>query len=138
MVCPRWTTWVTSANSRAMASPSMGRGPYPNSSSPAIVSRRRVRPAFFDGLLCRVPCFVLSFQGLFPVTTTIAMAEGKNLVGVDIGASSIKVVQLKEARKKLQIVRWGMAPLPPQTIIDGHVMNAGAVTEGLARIFHDS
>ena len=33
------------------------------------------------------------------------MAEGKNLVGVDIGASSIKVVQLKEARKKLQVVR---------------------------------
>jgi type IV pilus assembly protein PilM len=66
------------------------------------------------------------------------MAEGKNLVGVDIGASSIKVVQLKETRKKLQVVRWGFAALPPQTIIDGHVMNAGAVTEGLARIFHDS
>ena len=30
------------------------------------------------------------------------MAEGKNLVGVDIGASSIKVVQLKESRKKLE------------------------------------
>ena len=65
------------------------------------------------------------------------MAEGKNLVGVDIGASSIKVVQLKESRKKLQVVRWGWAPLPPQTIIDGHVMNAGTVTETLARIFQD-
>jgi type IV pilus assembly protein PilM len=65
------------------------------------------------------------------------MAEGKNLVGVDIGASSIKVVQLREARKKLQVVRWGWAPLPPQTIIDGHVMNSGVVTEALARIFQD-
>jgi type IV pilus assembly protein PilM len=65
------------------------------------------------------------------------MAEGKNLVGVDIGASSIKVVQLREARKKLQIARWGWAPLPPQTIIDGHVMNSGVVTEALSRIFHD-
>src|ERR1700730_12678135 len=65
------------------------------------------------------------------------MAEGKNLVGVDIGASSIKVVQLKESRKKLQVVRWGWAPLPPQTIIDGHVMNSGTVAESLARIFHD-
>jgi type IV pilus assembly protein PilM len=65
------------------------------------------------------------------------MAEGKNLVGVDIGASSIKVVQLREARKKLQVVRWGIAPLPPQTIIDGHVMNSGVVTEALARIFQD-
>src|ERR1700677_1825087 len=65
------------------------------------------------------------------------MAEGKNLVGVDIGASSIKVVQLKESRKKLQVIRWGWSPLPPQTIIDGHVMNSGTVTETLARIFHD-
>jgi type IV pilus assembly protein PilM len=66
------------------------------------------------------------------------MAEGKNLVGVDIGASSIKVVQLREARKKMQVARCGWAPLPPQTIIDGHVMNSGAVTEVLSRIFHDS
>ena len=29
------------------------------------------------------------------------MAEGKLLVGVDIGASSIKVVQLKESRRAL-------------------------------------
>jgi type IV pilus assembly protein PilM len=65
------------------------------------------------------------------------MAEGKNLVGVDIGASSIKVVQLKESRKKLQVIRSGWSPLPAQTIIDGHVMNSGAVTEALARIFHD-
>ena len=36
------------------------------------------------------------------------MAEGKNLVGVDIGASSIKVVQLKESRKKLQVDPLGM------------------------------
>ncbi len=66
------------------------------------------------------------------------MAEGKNLVGVDIGASAIKVVQLRETRKKLQVVRCGWAALPPQTIIDGHVMNASAVTEALGRVFRDA
>jgi type IV pilus assembly protein PilM len=65
------------------------------------------------------------------------MGEGKNLVGVDIGSSSIKVVQLKEQRKRVQLVRYGFAPLPAQTIIDGHVMNRGAVIEGLMKIFHD-
>jgi type IV pilus assembly protein PilM len=65
------------------------------------------------------------------------MSEGKSLVGVDIGASSIKVVQLKESRKKYQVVRAGFEPLQPQTIIDGHIMNTGAVSEALARIFHD-
>ena len=66
------------------------------------------------------------------------MAEGKNLVGVDIGSNAVKVVQLKEARKKLTVIRAGYAPLPPQTIVDGHVMNAGAVIEALERIFHDN
>jgi type IV pilus assembly protein PilM len=65
------------------------------------------------------------------------MAEGKNLVGVDIGASSIKVVQLKEQRKRLTVARYGYAPLPPQTIVDGHVMNAGVITEALLKIFSD-
>lgn len=63
--------------------------------------------------------------------------DSKNLVGVDIGASSIKVVQLKESRKKLQVVRYGYDRLPSQSIIDGHVMNSGAVVESLQRIFHD-
>lgn len=65
------------------------------------------------------------------------LGEGKNLVGVDIGASAIKVVQLKESRKKLQVVRYGFVPLPAQTIIDGHVMNSGAVVEGLMKVFTD-
>lgn len=65
------------------------------------------------------------------------MGEGKTLVGVDIGASAIKVVQVKESKKRLQVVRYGYAPLPPQTIIDGHIMSSGVVIEALQRIFHD-
>jgi len=66
------------------------------------------------------------------------MAEGKNLVGVDVGASSIKVVQLKGGRKGMSVAKYGFAELPPQTIIDGHIMSAGVVTEALAKIFQDS
>ena len=47
------------------------------------------------------------------------MAEGNNLVGVDIGSSSIKVCHLKDGRKGLELVRLGFAELPPQTIVDG-------------------
>src|SRR6185436_3427001 len=65
------------------------------------------------------------------------MAEGSNLVGVDIGSSSVKVCQLRESRKGLELVRLGFAQLPAQTIVDGHVMNSGAVVETLARLFHD-
>ncbi len=66
------------------------------------------------------------------------MGEGKNLVGLDIGASSIKVVQLKEKAKRYTVVRCGYAPLPPQTIVDGHIMNSGVVIETLQRLFRDN
>ncbi len=66
------------------------------------------------------------------------MGEGKNLVGVDIGTSSIKVCQLKASRKGMTLHRLGYAPLPAQTIVDGQVMDAGNVTEALARVFHDA
>jgi type IV pilus assembly protein PilM len=65
------------------------------------------------------------------------MAEGKNLVGVDIGSSSIKICQLKELRKGYSLAKVAYAPLAPQTVVDGHVMNSGAVVEALAKLFHD-
>jgi type IV pilus assembly protein PilM len=66
------------------------------------------------------------------------MAEGKNLVGVDIGSSSIKVCHLRDGRRGIEMIRLGYAALPAQTIVDGHVMNSGAVVESLSRIFHDA
>ncbi len=63
------------------------------------------------------------------------MAEGNYLVGVDIGSSSIKLCQLKDVRGKRTLIRFGYYPLPPQTIVDGHVMNAQAVVQGLNTLF---
>lgn len=65
------------------------------------------------------------------------MSEGKNLVGVDIGSSSIKLCEIKEGRGgKRTLTRFGYHPLPAQTIVDGHVINSGAVVEGLDKLFH--
>ena len=66
------------------------------------------------------------------------MRQGKNLVGVDIGTTSIKVCQLKESRRGLSLVRFGYAPLQPQVIVDGQVMDTGAVVETLQRLFRDN
>jgi len=59
------------------------------------------------------------------------MSEGKTLIGVDIGSSAIKVCQLRESRKGYGLVRLGYAPLPAQSIVDGHVMNATVVVEAI-------
>lgn len=66
------------------------------------------------------------------------MSEGRNLVGVDIGSSAIKVCQLKESRKGYGLIRLGYQVLPPQTIVDGHVMNSQAVVESLGRVFSEA
>jgi type IV pilus assembly protein PilM len=66
------------------------------------------------------------------------MGEGKNLVGVDIGSASIKVCQVKDTKKGIGLLRLGYTPLAPSVIVDGQVMDAGAVTEALSRAFHDA
>src|SRR4051794_29494097 len=55
----------------------------------------------------------------------------KTCVGLDIGSSSVKVVQLKETKKGSQLVNFGIEPLPPQTIVDGAIMNQTAVVEAI-------
>jgi type IV pilus assembly protein PilM len=55
----------------------------------------------------------------------------KNCIGLDIGSSSVKVVQIKETSKGLQLVNFGFEPLPAQTIVDGAIMNQSAVVEAI-------
>jgi type IV pilus assembly protein PilM len=63
-------------------------------------------------------------------------SEGKNLVGVDIGSTSIKVCELKETRKGLSLVRFGFHPLPEDAVVDGQIARASAIVDGLDRLFH--
>ncbi len=64
-------------------------------------------------------------------------SEGKNLVGVDIGSSSIKVCEIREGRKGTRnVTMFGLEPLPPDTIVDGHIINSGVVVEALEKLFH--
>jgi type IV pilus assembly protein PilM len=66
------------------------------------------------------------------------MSEGRNLIGVDIGTSSVKVCQLKETRKGPRLIKLGFTPLPRQTIVDGHVLNAQAVVDALNAAFNEA
>jgi type IV pilus assembly protein PilM len=66
------------------------------------------------------------------------MGEGRNLVGVDIGTSGIKVCQIKESRKGIGLLRLGFVPFGPQVIVDGQVMDAAAVSGALDRAFREA
>jgi type IV pilus assembly protein PilM len=55
----------------------------------------------------------------------------RTCVGLDIGSSSVKVVQLKQTGKGYHLVNFGIEPLPAQTIVDGSIMNQTAVVDAI-------
>ncbi len=61
----------------------------------------------------------------------------KNLVGLDIGGSSIKVVQLKDLGRGrgLQLGKLGWEPLSAEAIVDGAIMDSHLVSETIQRLF---
>lgn len=62
----------------------------------------------------------------------------KDTVGLDIGASSIKAVQLAKTRGGYELVRLGIAPLHPETIVDGVIMDSGTVMSAIQKIFTEN
>jgi type IV pilus assembly protein PilM len=59
----------------------------------------------------------------------------KNCIGLDIGSSSIKAVQLKKTGKGFSLAAFGMQPLLPQTIVDGAIMDQAAVVEAIRTLW---
>jgi type IV pilus assembly protein PilM len=53
----------------------------------------------------------------------------KDIIGIDIGSSSIKLVQLREAKGIYHLVNLGMAPLPPEAIVDNAIMDSRSVVD---------
>jgi type IV pilus assembly protein PilM len=63
--------------------------------------------------------------------------RSRNLVGLDIGDSSIKVVELKDAGKGrgYQLTKLGFEPLSSEAIVDGSIMDSQLVIETVNRLF---
>src|SRR3989304_10006055 len=65
------------------------------------------------------------------------LAKKKPLLGLDIGASSVKAVQLSRTGKTYELAHLGMAPLNPETIVDGVIMDGGSVTSAIQQIYQE-
>jgi type IV pilus assembly protein PilM len=59
----------------------------------------------------------------------------KNLVGLDIGSSSVKAVELTKKGAGLQLLNLGFENLQPDTIVDGQIMELNNVANIIASIF---
>ena len=62
------------------------------------------------------------------------MAKSKLALGLDIGSSSVKLVQLKEKKGGYALQAFGMSRLPPETIVDGALMNSAAVVQAIQEL----
>lgn len=55
------------------------------------------------------------------------------LLGIDIGSSSLKIVELSKSGSDIKVQSAGSFPLPPNTVVEGRVDNAEALTQTLLR-----
>ncbi len=56
---------------------------------------------------------------------------GSSAVGVSIGSSSIKVVELKKVGKQFKLIHFGMIQLPEDALVNREIVNNIAVVESL-------
>src|ERR687889_1201015 len=61
----------------------------------------------------------------------------KNLVGLDIGSSAVKAVELGKKGTALQLLNLGFENLQTDTIVDGQIMELNNVSNVIANIFNE-
>src|SRR5438552_8504451 len=61
--------------------------------------------------------------------------KNKPLVGLDIGSSSLKAVELAKSKKGYQLIGLAYEPLAPDSVVDGAIMDAPAVSETIKQSF---
>ena len=61
--------------------------------------------------------------------------RAKAVVGLDIGSSAVKAVELKAAGKGYKVVAFGNEPIPPDSIVDGAIIDGGVVSDAIRRLF---
>lgn len=81
---------------------------------------------------------VSSFKSLFETDIVSLLTPRRQLVGLDIGSSAIKLVQLKESKGRYFLQKFGVKPLEPEVIVDGTVMDEGRVVSAIRELFDES
>ncbi|MBM3772340.1 MAG: type IV pilus assembly protein PilM [Acidimicrobiia bacterium] len=61
--------------------------------------------------------------------------RSKAVVGLDIGSSAVKAVELKPVGKAFRVTAFAAEPIPPDSIVDGAIIDGGAVADAVRRLF---
>jgi type IV pilus assembly protein PilM len=65
------------------------------------------------------------------------LGKSKSVVGLDIGSSAVKAVELKAVGKGFKVVAYATEPIPPDSIVDGAIIDGTAVAEAIRRLFEN-
>jgi type IV pilus assembly protein PilM len=68
----------------------------------------------------------------------VFFSKSKNVVGLDIGSSAVKLVELKEKKGgSYSLVKLGSERLSPEAIVDGSIMDSSMVVDTIQRLNTD-
>jgi type IV pilus assembly protein PilM len=61
-------------------------------------------------------------------------SKKKEVIGIDIGSSSVKLVQLKDVKGSYQLLNAGIVPLPPEAIVDNAIMDNASIVSAITSL----
>ena len=66
------------------------------------------------------------------------MGAAKNVVGLDIGSSSIKAIELKKTKGQIEVTHIGFEPLASDIVVDSMIVDSGSVSSAISKIFAEN
>jgi len=62
----------------------------------------------------------------------------KTIVGLDVGSSSIKAVELRKTRTGIEVTHLGLEPLASDIVVDSMIVDSGTVSSAISKLFNDN
>ncbi len=63
------------------------------------------------------------------------IGKPRAVVGLDIGSSAVKAVELRPSGKGFKVAAFATEPVPPDSIVDGAIIDSAAVAEAIRLVF---
>jgi type IV pilus assembly protein PilM len=64
----------------------------------------------------------------------VLLSRAKSVVGLDIGSSAVKLVELKDRKGSFALQKTAIETLSPEAIVDGSIMDSSLVVEAIHRL----
>src|SRR2546430_1285345 len=62
----------------------------------------------------------------------------KTIVGLDVGSSSIKAVELKKKGGQIEVAHLGLEPLSSDIVVDSMIVDSGTVSSAISKLFAEN